>query len=143
MTQMIHAPVRPAWRPRVLASIALTVALAIRLLPRERWRMRTRLALAWSVRALPAADVRQVRELYEAVVACQPHWWRGQIDCKERSLATVLATAIAGHSCHIVLGARTLPTAFHAWVKTADGIDIGDDEAGGQDHPWTPVYTTQ
>ncbi len=61
---------------------------------------------------------------------------------KERALATVLATALTGHRCHLVLGARALPTAFHAWVAAADGTEIGAEEAGGGDHPWTPVYTT-
>ncbi|MFF4282872.1 lasso peptide biosynthesis B2 protein [Streptomyces kronopolitis] len=143
MTQMIHAPLRPPWRRRLPASIAMTAALAIKILPRDNWRMRTRLTLARSVRALPAAGTDHVQDLYEAVVACQPPWWRGQIDCKERSLATVLAAALTGRRCHLVLGARTLPAAFHAWVETADGIAIGADEAGGDDHPWTPVYTTR
>ena len=140
MTQMIHFPTVPRWRRRIPASIAMTVALTVRLLP-VRWRMPIRIALAHSTRWLPAADSQHVRELYEAVTASQPPWWRGQIDCKERSLATLLATALTGHRCHLVLGARTLPTAFHAWVMTADGTAIGIEEAGGGDHPWTPVHT--
>jgi prepilin signal peptidase PulO-like enzyme (type II secretory pathway) len=44
--------------------------------------------------------------------------------------------------CHLVLGARALPAAFHAWVRTADGQPVGDDEAGGRDRPWTPIHTT-
>ncbi|MEE1798098.1 lasso peptide biosynthesis protein [Streptomyces sp. JV176] len=54
----------------------------------------------------------------------------------------MLATALTGRRCHLVLGARVLPAAFHAWVATGDGTPVGDDEAGGHDHPWTPVYTT-
>ncbi|MFJ4342982.1 lasso peptide biosynthesis B2 protein [Streptomyces sp. NPDC088915] len=138
---MIHAPARPALARRLPASAAMLVALAVRTLPVERWRMRARLALARSVTALPAADLAHVQGMYEAVVACQPWWWRGQIDCKERSLATVVAVALTGRRCHLVLGARALPAAFHAWVRTADGRHVGDDEAGGRDHPWTPIYT--
>ncbi len=141
MTQMIHAPIVPPWRRRLPACIAMTAALSVQLLP-DRWRMRTRVVLARSTRWLPAADPQHVRGLYEAVVACQPPWWPGQIDCKERALATVLATALTGQRCHLVLGARALPTAFHDWVAAADGIEIGAEEAGGGDHPWTPVYTT-
>ncbi|MET9776266.1 lasso peptide biosynthesis B2 protein [Streptomyces sp. NPDC006367] len=142
MTQMIHAPARPPLARRLPASAAMLVALAIRLIPADRWRMRIRLALARSVAALPAADLPQVQSTYTAVVACQPWWWRGQIDCKERALATVLAIAFTGRRCHLVLGARAVPAAFHAWVRTADGRYVGDDEAGGRDHPWTPIHTT-
>ncbi|MFF3277265.1 lasso peptide biosynthesis B2 protein [Streptomyces chrestomyceticus] len=105
--------------------------------------MRARLALARRVHHLPPAEHGDVRELYQAVVACQPPWWRGQIDCKERALATVLATALTRRRCHLVLGARTLPAAFHAWVAASHGTQIGDEEAGGHDHPWTPVLTTR
>ncbi|WLQ35548.1 lasso peptide biosynthesis B2 protein [Streptomyces castrisilvae] len=142
MTQMIHAPVPPPWRLRVLAYAAITAALVVKAVPGDRRRMAVRLAVARSVRALPPAQHALVQDLYEAVVACQPLWWRGQIDCKERSLATVLATALAGRRCHLVLGARALPAAFHAWVMTVDGTHVGNGEAGGHDHPWTPVYTT-
>lgn len=142
MTQMIHAPTRPSWSRRLLASTAMVVALAIRLIPGDKWRMRARLSLARSFRALPAADHALVQDTYQAVVACQPRWWRGQIDCKERSLATVVATALAGRRCHLVLGARAMPAAFHAWVATPEGQHVGNDEAGGLDHPWTPIYTT-
>ena len=141
MTQMIHAPAQPPWRLRLPAHLALALALAIRALP-GRQRMRVRLALAGAVRHLPPAQPDLVRDLYASVVACQPRWWRGQIDCKERSLATVMATALTGRRCHLVLGARPLPTAFHAWVATADGTHIGNEEAGGADHPWTPVHTS-
>ncbi|MFE4055013.1 lasso peptide biosynthesis B2 protein [Streptomyces sp. NPDC059096] len=139
---MIHAPEHPSWRRRFPASLAMTMAIALKLIPGDRRRMRVRLALTRSVRGLPAADLEDVQEIYRAVVACQPPWWRGQIDCKERSLATVLATALTGRRCHLVLGARPLPAAFHAWVATDDGTPVGDNEAGGHDHPWTPVYTT-
>ncbi|WP_261958340.1 lasso peptide biosynthesis B2 protein [Streptomyces nigrescens] len=142
MTQMIHAPEPPPWPWRLRASLAMTAALTLKLLPRDRWRTRARLALARTASSLPAAHPGDVRQAYEAVVACQPSWWRGQIDCKERAVATVLATALTGRRCHLVLGARALPAAFHAWVMTADGTAIGAEEAGGQDHPWTPVYTT-
>ncbi|MFJ5817194.1 lasso peptide biosynthesis B2 protein [Streptomyces sp. NPDC093108] len=140
MTQMIHAPGRPSWRLRLPVHLALVAALAVRILP-ERHRMRVRLALAGTVRRLPPAEPDRIAELYAAVVACQPRWWRGQIDCKERSLATVLAAALTGRRCHLVLGARPLPTAFHAWVASADGTHVGNEEAGGVDHPWTPVHT--
>lgn len=140
MTQMVHAPTRPPWRLRVLAQLALVLALALRALP-ARQRMPARLALACSVRRLPSASAKRVSALYAAVVACQPRWWQGQIDCKERSIATVVATALTGQRCHLVLGARALPAAYHAWVVTADGHHIGNDEAGGGDHPWTPVHT--
>ncbi|MEU7159197.1 lasso peptide biosynthesis B2 protein [Streptomyces chrestomyceticus] len=141
MTDMIYAPQRLPWRRRLPAQLALSAALCIKALPESR-RMRARLALARRVRRLPPAEPGDVRELYQAVVACQPPWWRGQIDCKERALATVLATALTGRRCHLVLGARTLPAAFHAWVVASDGTQVGDEEAGGHDHPWTPVLTT-
>lgn len=139
MTQMIFHPAPARLRHRAPASIAIYVALAVRLLP-ARFRTRVRMRLATSTRRLPAAAPDRVRHLYEAVIACQPTWWRGQIDCKERSLATVLATALTGRRCHLVMGARTLPASYHAWVVTTDGTHMGAEEGGGQDHPWTPVY---
>ncbi|MEE1735506.1 lasso peptide biosynthesis B2 protein [Streptomyces sp. BE147] len=142
MTQMIHAPVRPPWRLRIPVHLAMAAALALKAIPGDPRRTRARLALARSVRRLPAADHAHVQEIYRAVIACQPPWWRGQIDCKERSVATVLATALTGRRCRLVLGARAMPAAFHAWVVTADGHPVGNDEAGGHDHPWTPVHTT-
>ncbi|RST17396.1 lasso peptide biosynthesis B2 protein [Streptomyces sp. WAC04770] len=141
MTQMIHAPVRPSWRHRVPAHVALTVALVLKALPGDSRRFRARLALCRIGRRLPPAEHAAVQQTYQAVMACQPRWWRGQIDCKERSLATVLATALTGRRCQLVLGARAVPAGFHAWV-TVDGEPVGDDEAGGHDHPWTPVYTS-
>ncbi|QNP67073.1 lasso peptide biosynthesis B2 protein [Streptomyces genisteinicus] len=142
MTQMIHAPAQPPRRLRLFAACAMLLALSIRLLP-SAWRMRTRLVFARSVRRLPAAGLPLVEDMYQAVVACQPLWWRGQIDCKDRSFATVAAIALTGRRCHLVLGARTLPAAFHAWVVTAQGEHVGNAEAGGADHPWTPIYTTR
>lgn len=141
MTQMIHAPTAPSWPLRLAATTAISIALTVRVLP-DRWRMRARVRLARATRCLPAAEHDRVARVYAAVVASQPAWWRGQIDCKERSLGTVLAVAFTGRRCHLVLGARTPPAAFHAWVATADGTPVGDDEAGGADHPWTAVYTT-
>ncbi|MGX2995584.1 lasso peptide biosynthesis B2 protein [Streptomyces sp. JNUCC 64] len=141
MTQMIHAPTVPSWPLRLAATTALSIALAVRALP-DTWRMRARVRLARATRRLPAADQHRVARVYAAVVASQPAWWRGQIDCKERSLGTVLAVAFTGRRCHLVLGARTPPAAFHAWVATVDGTFVGADEAGGTDHPWTPVYIT-
>ncbi|MEW1677810.1 lasso peptide biosynthesis B2 protein [Streptomyces noursei] len=141
MTDMIYAPARPPRRRRLPAQVAMTAALCVKALPESR-RMRARLALVRCLHRLPPADPGHVRELYDAVVACQPPWWRGQIDCKERALATVLATALTGRRCHLVLGARALPAAYHAWVATADGTQVGNEEAGGRDHPWTPVHTT-
>ncbi|WP_407289221.1 lasso peptide biosynthesis B2 protein [Streptomyces sp. BP-8] len=138
---MIHTPVVPPGRTRVPAHLAMLVALAVRCLP-GRCRMRVRIALVRSTRWLPPADHQHVRRLYQTVIACQPRWWRGQIDCKERALATVLASALTGRRCRMVLGARTLPSGFHAWVTTTDGNAIGSDEAGGADHPWTAVYTS-
>ncbi|MEW1551791.1 lasso peptide biosynthesis B2 protein [Streptomyces tsukubensis] len=141
MTQMVHAPAAPSWPLRLTATTALAVALAIRALP-DTWRMRARVRLAHIARPLPPASHHRVTRVYGAVVACQPGWWRGQIDCKDRSIATVLAVALTGRRCHLVLGARTLPASFHAWVATTDGTPVGNDEAGGADHPWTPVYRT-
>lgn len=141
MTQMVHAPDRPPRRLRLAACLALAAALAVRALP-ERHRMRTRLALVRAARRFPPAEPERVRAMYTAVVACQPWWWPGQIDCKERSFATVLATALTCRRCHLVLGARPLPAAFHSWVMAPDGTHIGHEEAGGADHPWTAVHTT-
>ncbi|MEV4506640.1 lasso peptide biosynthesis B2 protein [Streptomyces klenkii] len=138
---MIHAPARPSWNRRIPAYVAMSAALCLKALPEGR-RMRARITLTQCTRALPPAGPVHVRQLYQAVLACQPPWWRGQIDCKERALATVLACALTGRHCRLVLGARTLPAAFHAWVATADGTEIGNEEAGGRDHPWTAVYTT-
>jgi hypothetical protein len=142
VTQMVHVPIVPPWRQRIPAAIAMVMALSVKTLP-TRWRMRARIALARSTRCLPPAEPQHVRELYDAVVACQPAWWPGQIDCKERSLATVLATGLTGRRCHLVLGARALPASFHAWVVTSAGTSVGAEEAGGGDHPWTPVYITR
>ncbi|MEW1658831.1 lasso peptide biosynthesis B2 protein [Streptomyces sp. NPDC093707] len=137
---MVHAPDAPSWRRRLPASLALGIAIAVKLLPARR-RLRVRFMLARSTRWLPAAAPQDVRELYAAVVACQPSWWwPGQIDCKERSLATVLACALTGRRCHLVWGARSSPDAYHAWVAAPDGTQVGDEEAGGADHPWKPVY---
>ncbi|EFG03895.1 Hypothetical protein SCLAV_p0405 (plasmid) [Streptomyces clavuligerus] len=143
MTRMTTAP--PASTkglPRPAAALALCIALTVRALP-TRHRMRARITLARATRFLPPSPGDRVVRAYAAVTARQPSWWPGQIDCKERALATVLATALTGRSCHLVLGARTLPAAFHAWAVAADGTPAGADEAGGTDHPWTPVHTTR
>ncbi|MFI1869395.1 lasso peptide biosynthesis B2 protein [Streptomyces jumonjinensis] len=141
MTQMTALPTASAGHLRIPATLALGVALTVRALPACH-RMRTRTALARATRFLPPAPGDRVVRVHAAVTACQPRWWPGQIDCKERALATVLATAFTGHSCHLVLGARTPPAAFHAWARAADGTPAGADEAGGADHPWTAVHTT-
>ncbi|ANZ13440.1 Transglutaminase-like superfamily [Streptomyces noursei ATCC 11455] len=141
MTEMVHAPAAPPWRRRIPATLAVLAALSVKILP-SRWRGRARIHLARCCSWLPAASPQHVRGLYDAVVACQPAWWPGQIDCKERALATVLATALTGRRCHLVMGARCLPDAFHAWVAAADGTQIGVEEGGGSDHPWEPVYTS-
>ncbi|MFI6142444.1 lasso peptide biosynthesis B2 protein [Streptomyces griseus] len=139
---MIHAPLRPSWRSRLPAHVALAAAVAVKAIPGNARRFRARLVLCRIARRLPPAEHPDVQQTYEAVLACQPPWWRGQIDCKERALATVLATALTGRRCHLVLGARAVPAQYHAWVTTSDGEPVGHDEAGGLDHPWTPVYTT-
>ncbi|MFD7552189.1 lasso peptide biosynthesis B2 protein [Streptomyces sp. NPDC059816] len=141
MTQMTAPPAAPTKVLRIPAVLALGIALTVRALPAHH-RMQTRTALARATRFLPPAPGDRVVRVHAAVTASQPRWWPGQIDCKERALATVLATAFTGHHCHLVLGARTIPTAFHAWAVAADGTPAGADEAGGTDHPWTPVHTT-
>ncbi|MFJ5951318.1 lasso peptide biosynthesis B2 protein [Streptomyces noursei] len=141
MTQMIHAPKPPPWHRRIRATVALAVALSVRLLPENRG-IAARIRIARCARWLPAANPQRVQSAYLAVVACQPPWWRGEIDCKERALATVVAVALTGRRCRLVFGARTLPDAAHSWVATVDGTAIGADEDNGTDFPWTPVYTS-
>ncbi|MQT04105.1 lasso peptide biosynthesis B2 protein [Streptomyces jumonjinensis] len=119
----------------------MTVVITVRLLPKHR-RPRARITLARTVRWLPPADARRARAVHEAVTACRTSWWRGQLDCKDRAAATVLAVALTGRRCRLVHGARTLPAAFHSWVETVDGTRIGADEDNGGDHLWTAVHRT-
>ncbi|MEO3976895.1 lasso peptide biosynthesis B2 protein [Streptomyces sp. CAU 1734] len=141
MARVIVVHERPAWPLRLSAALTLTVVVAIRALPQGR-RVRARVALARTARRLPAADAARVRALHGAVAACRLWWWRGQLDCKDRAAATVLATALTGRYCRLVHGARTFPSGFHSWVETVDGTPVGTEEDNGGDHPWTAVHRT-
>lgn len=128
-------PRRVPARYRILAAVALTVALVGGRLP-----LRQRIRLVRCFRALPYASPVRLDQLHAAVLAARPTWWPGRIACLETSLATVVAAALTGHRARWVLGARFLPHAAHAWAEVPDGA-VGRDEQGGVDRPWLPVLT--
>ncbi|MFJ4689481.1 lasso peptide biosynthesis B2 protein [Streptomyces sp. NPDC088789] len=141
MTRVLVVYGRSRWPLRLVAALALTVVIGVRVLPSHR-RIRARIALAGAARPLPPADAARVRAVHRAVVACRLGWWRGQLDCKDRAAATVLATALTGRRCRLVHGARTLPSGFHSWAETLEGTPVGTEEDNGSDHPWTAVHRT-
>ncbi|MER6917032.1 lasso peptide biosynthesis B2 protein [Streptomyces sp. NPDC000594] len=141
MTRVLVVPERSRWPLRLTAALALTLVVAVRVLP-PGWRIRARIALARTARPLPPAGAARVKAVHRAVTACRLGWWRGQIDCKDRAAATVLATALTGRRCRLVHGARALPSGFHSWAETLDGTPVGTEEDNGGDHPWTAVHRT-
>ncbi|MGA5135118.1 lasso peptide biosynthesis B2 protein [Streptomyces olivoreticuli] len=123
-------------RFRMLAVVALTMALAVLRLP-----LRARIRLVRATSRLPYATPTDLGTLYAAVLAVCPPWWRGRLACMETSLTVVVGAALMRRRAQWVLGARFLPHAAHAWAEVPGGA-AGRDEQDAADRPWMPVLTT-
>ncbi|MFI6587456.1 lasso peptide biosynthesis B2 protein [Embleya sp. NPDC050493] len=129
------APPEPEHAPPlgccVAGRIGLRLALAAQRLP-----LRTRLRLASACGHLPQASHARTSALYAAVTAAGTRCDR-RTACWETALGTVFACALTGGSTTLVLGARPLPWAAHAWIRTPEGelgITVEDAE-----RPWLPI----
>ncbi|MFJ8746689.1 lasso peptide biosynthesis B2 protein [Embleya sp. NPDC127516] len=118
---------------RVAGRIGLRLALAARRLP-----LRARLRLASVCGHLPQAGHTRTRALHAAVTAAGADCDR-RTACWETALGTVFACALTGHGTTLVLGARPLPWAAHAWILTPDGaLGITTED----ERPWLPILHT-
>ncbi|MGW7386558.1 lasso peptide biosynthesis B2 protein [Streptomyces sp. NPDC054794] len=130
--------IRPGWTVRMLARVALALALGVMRLP-----MRARMRLLGCLRFLPAAPPIVAASAAAAVPLVRPAWWPGRIACMEVSLATVLTIALQGRRAHWVLGSRRLPNEAHAWVWTQHGaFGLSGRDADDPRRPWVGVAAT-
>lgn len=109
-------------RRRLMAwAVTATATVALRSLRLHRIERLTRWA---NCRARPAATVREVLELLDAIDRTS-RWLPARVACLERSLAVVLWCGLHRRAVCWRMGVRTPPFAAHAWVEVA-GQPVGE-----------------
>ncbi|SER07729.1 lasso peptide biosynthesis B2 protein [Lentzea albida] len=120
------------WRPQLVATVALPVALLLLRLPFRR----TVGAFKFVKRGLarrPATKPEALQALAAAKRVSRFH--PGRVACLELSLTAALTAALRGREVQWCLGVASDPQAFHAWIE-ADGEPVTDPF----DDPVPPTY---